>query len=273
MSIKLFLTDLDGTLLVRGQTVSTKNIQAVKDMIKAGVIFSIATGRMYQASIKIAKALEVDVPIITYNGALIKTVNGEIIYEDCLEPEIVAEITEFCQQQNWHLHNYSEDKLYFAEHNDLAISYEEALDIKGEAVGWQRMKTLTMNVPKLLSMTHNREETFERIEILKSKFGDKVNVTSSKTNYVEIFKPNVSKAEATKILAKRFNIPIENVMAIGDSYNDLPMLKSAGHSVAMGNAADEVKVVCEFVTGDCNEDGFAQAVYKYVLNEERKVDE
>ena len=55
-------------------------------------------------------------------------------------------------------------------------------------------------------------------------------------------------------------------MAIGDSYNDLPMLKAAGHSVAMGNAPDDIKSVCEFITGDCQDDGFAQAVYKYVLN-------
>ena len=265
MSIKLFVTDLDGTLLPTGQDVSPKNVKAVQDMVKAGVIFTIATGRMYSASVNIAKNLGVDVPIITYNGALIKSVSGKIFHTDYLSPEIVVAITNFCQKQNWHLQNYSNDVLYFPEHNEFAKGYEEALGISGETIGWESMLKHTENVPKLLSITPNVEETMQRISMLKSEFGDKINAIQSMPIYVEITCPKVSKAAAISILAKQLNIDNSEIMVIGDSYNDLPMLKSAGHSVAMGNAPDDVKSVCEFVTGNCNEDGFAQAVYEHVL--------
>ena len=265
MSIKLFVTDLDGTLLPGGQNVSAKNIKAVQDMVNAGVKFTIATGRMYSASVNIAKSLGVDVPIITYNGALIKTVGGEIIYSNYLEADLIVELINFCEDRNWHLQSYSNDILYYAEHNKFARDYEEVLNIpEGIEVGWNGLKKLTENVPKLLSIAETAEESTERIRILKENFGDRIDAAKSNATYTEITKNGVSKASAIKILADKFNIDISEVMAIGDSYNDLPMLKAAGHSVAMGNATDEVKAACEFITGDCKSDGFAQAVYKYV---------
>ena len=266
MSIKLFVTDLDGTLLPAGQEVPVANIKAVRDMVNAGVIFTIATGRMYSASVKIAKSLGVDVPIITYNGALIKTVGGEVFHSAYLDPELIIEITDFCQERNWHLQSYSNDNLYYPEYNDFAKGYEAALKIsEGTAIGWDGMRRYTENVPKLLSISSGAEETAQRIKVLKEKFGDRINAIRSNAEYTEITRPEVSKAAAVKILANKWNIDNSDVMAIGDSYNDLPMLKSAGHSVAMGNAPEDVKAVCEFVTDTCANNGFAKAVYKYVL--------
>ena len=79
MAIKLFVTDLDGTLLPTQATVSEGNIRAVQEAVAAGVTVTIATGRMYRAALPVAQALGVNVPIITYNGALIKTVDGKVI--------------------------------------------------------------------------------------------------------------------------------------------------------------------------------------------------
>ena len=266
MSIKLFVTDLDGTLLPEGQKVPPSNIKAVQDMIEAGIIFTIATGRMYSASVEIARSLDVDVPIITYNGALIKTVGGEVFYSAYLEPELIAEITDFCQERNWHLQSYSNDNLYYPEYNDFAKGYEAALKIpEGTAIGWDGLRNCTVNVPKMLSISSGAEETAQRIKALKEKFGDKINAIRSNAEYTEIIRPEVSKAAAVMILAKKWNIDRSEIMAIGDSYNDLPMLRAAGHSVAMDNAPDDVKEVCEFMTDDCKDDGFAKAVYQFVI--------
>ena len=265
MSVKLFVTDLDGTLLPSGQNVSEKNIKAVQDMVKAGITVTIATGRMYRAAVSIAKILGVDVPIITYNGALIKSVSGEIFYSNYLLPEVVVELTNFFEENDWHLQNYSNDELRFAHHNKFAIGYETSQKVSGVEVGWNEMKKFTENVPKLLSISSNAEETNQRIKILREKFKNKVDVTNSAPIYTEIMSPGVSKASAILILAEKLKINVSEVMAIGDSNNDLPMLKAAGQSIAMGNAVDAVKSVCNFVTDTCENDGFAQAVYKYVL--------
>ena len=100
MSIKLFVTDLDGTLLPSGAAVPPENIEAVKRAVDAGVIVTIATGRMYRAALPVAEALGVDVPIITYNGAMIKSTKGKVYYTNFLKPEIICQVIDF--NLDWH---------------------------------------------------------------------------------------------------------------------------------------------------------------------------
>ena len=263
--IKLFVSDIDGTLLIPGKKISARNIDAVKRMTDAGIIVTIATGRMYRAALPIAKELGVNVPIITYNGALIKSTNGEIIHAEYLPENLVVDIVSFYEKRGWHLQSYSEDKLIVPVYNDHIKTYEESQKVKAEVVGWEGMKARTFQVCKLLSIAETEEENLQHMAELKKEFGDKIEITKSAPVFTEIICHGVSKASAIKILAEKFNIPREKVMAIGDSDNDLAMLKAAGIGVAMGNATDEVKNFCAFITGNCEDDGFAQAVDKFVF--------
>ena len=265
MSVKLFVSDVDGTLLSAGKKISARNIEAVKRMTDAGITVTIATGRMYRAALPIAKELGVNVPIITYNGALIKSTNGKVIHAEYLPEDIVVELVNFYEKHGWYLQNYSEDTLYYPAYNDYAKYYETNQKVQGTAIGWEGMKTKTSHVCKLLSIADNLDETLRRMAKLKAAFGDKIDVTKSTPIFTEIVCPNVSKASAVKILAEKLGVDRAEVLAIGDSDNDLPMLKAAGTSIAMGNATDEVKKACDLVTGICEEDGFSQAVDKFVF--------
>ncbi len=265
MAIKLFVTDLDGTLLPTGTKVSEKNIQAVRDAVTAGVTVTIATGRMYRATLPVARAIGVDVPIITYNGALIRTLEGETLYSNFLDPELVGEVMDFFEARKWHLQSYSRDQLYFPEYNECAAFYEEAQQMKGNVVGWKGLREHREETAKLLSISSGEAETHERVEAVKAQFEGRLDVMSSQPRYTEIVSPGISKAAAIEQLAKKMGIGRGEIMAIGDSDNDLPMLRSAGKSIAMGNALSRVKEVCDYVTGSCEEDGFAEAVYRYVL--------
>ena len=266
MAIKLFVSDIDGTLLVSGKNISAKNIEAVQKMVEAGITVTLGTGRMYHAALPVAQALGVNVPLITYNGALIKSVSGEVFYEKPLPPEIVVEVTNFFEKNNWHIQNYSEDKLYFAVYDEYAKYYENNQKVKGQTIGWEEMKKKTAHVCKMLGISSGLEETEKISAAVKKEFGDKISITRSTPIFNEIVCPGISKASAIKILEQRLGIDNSEVMAIGDSNNDLPMLKAAGKSIAMGNATDEIKSFCDYTTGFCEDDGFAEAVYKYVLN-------
>lgn len=268
MSIKLFVTDLDGTLLPSGQQVSDENIKAAQSAVSAGVTVTIATGRMYKAALPVAKALGVDVPIITYNGALIKTVAGEVLYSNYLAPDLVCRVIDYCREKDWYLQIYSQDELYYAECNKYAKAYEADQQIKGHAVGWDGLKEHTAAVCKLLSITDGAAETDARIAELRSVFGEVLSPVRSKAQYAEIINPGVSKAAGIRNLAERLGISIADTMAIGDAENDLPMLKAAGHSVAMGNAVEAVKKVCDYETGTCAENGWAEAVQRFVLEQQ-----
>lgn len=265
MNIKLFVTDLDGTLLPSGASVPPGNIEAVKRAVRAGVIVTIATGRMYRAALPVARALGVDVPIITYNGAVIRSVTGKVYDENFLPADIVPEVLSFCRARAWHVQLYADDVLYFPEHNRYAEEYEADQEIKGVTVGWEGLAEHKEHVAKLLSISDGAEETAERIRALNEAFGSRVQAMRSNPNYMEIVVPGVSKASALKKLAKKLGVSLDEVMAIGDSNNDLPLLKAAGHSVAMGNALPEVKAACEFTVGTCEEGGFAEAIERFVL--------
>lgn len=265
MDIKLFVTDLDGTLLPSGAEVPRRNIEAAQRAVRAGVTVTIATGRMYRAALPVARALGVDVPIITYNGAVIKSVSGKVYDENFLPPDVVGEVLSFCRARAWHVQLYADDVLYFAEHDAYAVAYEENQALRGETVGWDGLAAHAEHVAKLLVISDGAEQTAECVAALNEAFGGRVQAMRSNPAYTEVVVPGVTKASALRKLASMLSVPLDAVMAIGDSNNDLPMLQAAGHSVAMGNALPEVKAVCEFSVGTCEEGGFAEAIERYVL--------
>jgi Cof subfamily protein (haloacid dehalogenase superfamily) len=267
MDIKLVVTDLDGTLLPEGTHVPKPNVDAVKAAAAQGVTVTIATGRMFAAALPIARQLSVDVPIITYNGSLIKSVKGEVYDEHFLPEDVIGDIVEFCEAREWHVQSYADDQLYFAEHDVFARRYEAQQGVKGLTEGWPGLRKITKKVSKMLIIGSTAEQTEARIKELRDAFGDRVEVMRSNAQFAEIVCPGVSKASALKTLAEKLGIGMENVLAIGDSNNDLPMLQTAGHSVAMGNAVPEVRNSCEFTVASCDENGFAEAIEKYVLKD------
>ena len=107
--------------------------------------------------------------------------------------------------------------------------------------------------------------TLARTEAMLAEFGERVDVTRSADRLIEIVPKGISKASALCSLAAKLGIAIEETMAIGDAYNDLPMLKAAGKSIAMGNAFPEVKEVTDYETLTCEENGLAAAIYHYVF--------
>ncbi|MCR5758695.1 MAG: Cof-type HAD-IIB family hydrolase [Selenomonas sp.] len=268
MTIKLLATDLDGTLLRSGKPVSAGNVAAAQEAAKAGTIVTIATGRMYRAAMPVAEALGLDVPIITYNGALIKSTSGKIYYEQYLDEDICRRVVDFAAARNWYLQTYSGDELYYSACGEFSQRYEYSQKVKGKTLGYAGMREQVSRMYKMLVITDDPAVTQDWMAELQVEFGDRITLTQSSKDFIEIISPGVSKAAALVRLADMLHIDIRETMAIGDASNDLPMLEAAGFSVAMGNATAEVKAVTDAVTGHCDEDGWAQAVHKYILNRE-----
>ncbi len=264
--IKLFVTDIDGTLMPAGGRVSEKNIAAVQAMRRAGIEVAIATGRMYRAALPVAAQLKVPVPIIAYNGALIKSSAGEVLHTRYLDAPDALRLMNFFEECGWHLQSYVDDVLYVPERNDCAKYYEDAQKVEAVEVGWSGLRERVEGITKLLSIADTPDETAARLAELESIFGGQVEVTRSAPRFVEFMARGVSKASAIKILADKLNVDTAQVMAIGDSDNDLAMLTGVGVGVAMGNAVPAVKAACKLITDTCDNDGFAAAVYDYALS-------
>lgn len=266
MAIKLLAVDLDDTLLDKSSQVSPRCREAIKKAVEKGVTVTVATGRMYAAALPFARQLELDVPIITYNGALIKSsLSGEVLFEQTLDQAVAADVLTLFRERGWYIQVYVGDQLYIAEPNERARIYENLTKVKAIPVG-EDLYSMSEHVLKMLSLA-NESEIQEISRVIQDKFKGKVFAPISRPTYLEIVHPSINKGRSLDFLASRLGITRNEVMAIGDSNNDLDMIEYAGLGVAMGNALPNVKAAANVVTLANDEDGVAEAIYKYILAE------
>ena len=265
--IRMIVSDLDGTMVDDTFQIPEDNIKAVKEASARGVLVTIATGRMYCSALPYARRLGIDVPLIAYNGAIVKTVGGERISAEFLPSDVVKNVLRFIFEHGWYVQLYREGKLYYAKATEAALAYEKASGVPGNAVGEEGLLERTDEVPKLLVVTKDEASGDEALAMLSEKFPTEIMAMKSKSNYIEVVVPGVSKAKAVIALAAKHGIAADEIMALGDSGNDVSMLKACGLGVAMGNATEEVKAEADVVTGICEKGGVAEAIYRYVLED------
>lgn len=261
--IKAIISDIDGTLLNKNLEYSPRLSAAIKAAEARGVIFTLATGRMYVSAKNAVRGLDIKVPIICYNGAYIREFNGpDILYQQSLESEAANKILTACQTNDWHAQYYINEELYCAVDSERIRKYAQLTGVQHHVLG-EDFYAPQEPISKILLIDEQRDLSVI-CQILKNT-GANVDFTSSKPSFLEIIPKGVSKGAAIKKLAAHLNISTEDIMAVGDSYNDMEMLKSVGHGVAMGNAEPALKAIARYVTDDHNADGLAKAIEKYVL--------
>ncbi len=264
MSIKLIAVDLDDTLLDTTIAVSPRTREVIRQAIAQGITVTVATGRMFCSAVKIARQLELDVPIITYNGAMIKScLSEEVLYHRPIENDLALDVLNLFRERGWYIQAYIDDTLYVEELNDKAQQYGKLAGVKPYPIG-DRLYTITGAPTKLLSIA-DPDDIGAIWRVVEERFPGRVYIAQSKPHYLEMAHPDVNKGKALGFLADKLNITRDEVMAIGDSINDLDMIEYAGWGVAMGNAHERVKAVAQAVTLGNDEDGVAEAIIKYAL--------
>lgn len=266
MDIKLIATDMDDTLLNEREEVSDRTAAAIRGAMAAGVNVVLATGRMFQSAKVFADALALDLPLITYNGALVRPRSGKALFARTIEQSAAAAVLALFKEQGWYVQTYIDDILYVKEYTDESAYYEKLTQVKARPVGDAVFKG-TEGVLKILALTHDEELMAHiRAEVCR-RFGQRLYVATSKSCYLEITHPAVNKGQALAFLAQHLGISAQEIMAVGDGANDIDMLRYAGLGVAMGNAKNVVQGAADAVTGTNREDGLAQAIERYVLRQ------
>ena len=269
MAIRMIVTDMDGTLLSPTNCIPEANKAVLQEAAARGIRVAIATGRMHRSALPFAEELAVAVPIISCNGALVKTAAGEEMFSSCIAPEVVRAVLDFMKAHGWYVQLYTDDRLLFVEHDKRACSYEKGAGVQGEAVGWDGLYAKSARVHKLLSMTVGGEETDARAAELSERFRGQATAVRSKERYIDIMAPGVSKAASIERLAKSFGIEMAEVLALGDSDNDSEMLQAAGIGVAMTTGTKAAKRAADFLAENEAADGVARAVRAYAFGEKQ----
>jgi len=261
---KMIAIDLDGTLFTDQLTISPNTITAIRQAISLGTVVTIATGRMYSSAKQIAEQLGIDVPLITYQGAMIRTAGEEeALYERAVSPDIAQKLVGIARDQNIHLQVYQDDILYGAAETDKLIAYAKAVQVpykvEPDLMGLAQKgftKLLFIDEPDVLALLQ------KQLQVL---FGASAYIEKSKKNYLEVTHPEANKGSALLFLANKLGIDRSEIIGIGDNHNDAELLKAAGLGIAMGNAVQEVKDMADFVSRSNNDDGVMYAIDKFIL--------
>lgn len=261
---KLIAVDLDGTLLTDNLEVAPETVEAVQQAVKAGTIVTIATGRMLASAKQFAKQLEIDVPIIAYQGATIQDLyTEEILYERLISPEISKKVIEFAKENNVHLQVYKNDQLYGPVENDILVTYAEKTKVSYfvepdlfKLAEDGLTKAIFVDEPHVLAPLQ---------EELANLLGETAHITKSTPRFLEVTHPEANKGHALSHLAQSLGIDPSQTIGIGDNFNDKELITTAGLGVAMENAVDELKNLADYTTLSNNDQGVKHVIEKFVL--------
>ncbi|MBM7566919.1 Cof-type HAD-IIB family hydrolase [Paenibacillus sacheonensis] len=264
MTYKLIAIDIDDTLLTDDIVVTPGTKAALAAAIERGVFVTLATGRMFPSAKKIAKQIELNVPIITYQGSLVKTLLDEqVLYERYVPEDAARELLAFCQANDLHLQLYIDDVLYVREDNEKARNYSALSNIPFAVE--PDFETLIAKPSTKMLMIDDPARLDEMAEKLAPLIGDRVHITKSKAHYLEVTHKEGTKGHAIAFMAEHIGCTLDEVIAIGDSWNDHEMIEAAGLGVAMGNALPKLKEIAQFVTKSNNEEGVKHVIDKFIL--------
>lgn len=263
---KLVVIDLDNTLLNEEHKISEKNKEMVQKVRSKGIEVIIATGRMYISAKPYLKALSLDNSTIVYNGAMVKDVETDkTIYHKPIDKKHAKEIITDIKKEGLHINLYQDDKLYVDQDNEYTKRYEEVSGI--QAVQVEDLTELDIIDPtKLLIIEDDPELHVYYQKYLDEKYGDIIDVTESKSYFIEIGAKGVNKGKTLQKLISEKDIERNEIIAIGDSYNDLEMLSYAGTGIAMKNAPEEIKKKADMIAPHNEEDGVAVILDKLIMN-------
>ena len=270
--IKLVLIDIDGTLVRDDKTLPAENEEAIKEALQSGVLVTLVTGRNYGAAKEIIDKLQLDVPVVLQNGAFIyRPYSGEVIRKVGLTGDVAKRVIHLCRQEGTFYILYRE----FLMQKDMLIDQDYdgpfSMYLKRNAVRLDRVEDVTSFISgevAEVALLGNEDRILRVLRQLGD--GDNFTVIKSLTRedeaFYEIFGPKVGKGEALNYLCQHFGVSPEEVMFIGDAYNDIDIMPLVGFPVAMGNAVEEVKKFAKAVTKSNNEGGVAWAIRHFVLS-------
>ena len=276
--MKIFFTDLDGTLLTDDKRISDTDMRSIRSMIDAGHKFVICTGRPLTSAKKLAEQygfLEPGFLLVSFNGGLIYDCGAQKpILTRYIPVSEVKAIMDAAHASGMHAHTYSGD-LVVSEYETeqlktycslMKMDYVVVKDIReyyGEFVNVVVKPPIKVNI--ITPFEHSSLVNF-RAEMRKTSAGKLFDVFS-KPEMLEFSHMQSNKGDAVRFMADYYKVGIEDTIAVGDEENDCPMIKAAGVGVAVANASQIVKDCADYVTvNDNNHSGITEVIEKFVLH-------
>jgi Cof subfamily protein (haloacid dehalogenase superfamily) len=263
-SIRALLADVDGTLVTKEKVLTRRAIGAVRRLREHGVVFFVTSGRPPRGMRMLVEPLGLRDPMAAFNGGMIILPDLSVVDERPLPCDVVPAVVDT-------IHTHGLD-VWIYRATDWYVRSPKAGHVDREASTVQFLPTvvptfegLLDRVVKIVGVSDDLDSVARCEADAQKQFGAHVSAARSQPYYLDVTHPTANKGAVIERFAKFLNLPLEHIATIGDQPNDVLMFKRSGLSIAMGNASEEVQRQATYVTSSCEEEGFANAVERFIL--------
>lgn len=258
--------DLDGTLTNHDKVVTPRTRQALLKAQEQGAIIILASGRPTYGIVPVAECLELEKRggyILSYNGGnIVNAKTGEKLFSQFLPDAVIPILYKYAKEKSHALLGYAGNEIITEMPEDQYVKEESRINKMNIRKVDNLLDALEPHPTKLL-MTGDPTDMLKAEEELVEILGEKMDIFRSAPFFLELVPKGIDKAQSLLRLLSKINLTPADLMAFGDGYNDLSMLKLAGVGVAMANAAPEVRADADYVTLSNEEDGVAAALLHF----------
>lgn len=271
-AIRLIATDLDGSLLDNCSRISPYNLSAIRKAQAKGIIFAACTGRFPENAAMVMLEKGIECPVISLNGSVIEmSLLKDRIFEKFLSPRSAEETFEALERLGEGYHIFGKGTVVsrheeHKHHSELDFRRKDYQNNVRYEYGLQACKKALMK-PVYKYFIYLRRQS-KPPEVLRAELGniEGASLTQSGEMNMEVIPSDADKGSGLKMLSERLGIRREEIMAVGDQLNDLPMLRFAGIGVAVANAPEMVRQAADAVTDRNDQDGVGKAIEKYCFS-------
>jgi Cof subfamily protein (haloacid dehalogenase superfamily) len=262
--IRLLLSDVDGTLVTPEKVLTGRSIQAVHALHDAGIRFAVTSGRPPMGMSMLVDPLAITTPIAAFNGGLFVNPDMTTIEQKVIPSELVASIIAALEAFDLSIWVYRGAEWFVRDLDGPHVAREAS------TVGFQPSRVLSFEgiddgVAKVVGVSDDHDAVERATGAAHEEFGDHVSASRSQAYYLDVTHPRANKGGVVRFLSASYDIPSEQIATIGDMPNDVLMFAHSGLSVAMGNADMGVQRAARRVTTSNADEGFANAVERFVL--------
>jgi Cof subfamily protein (haloacid dehalogenase superfamily) len=263
-AIRLLLADVDGTLVTGDKVLTDRAITAVHRLHDAGILFAVTSGRPPRGMSMLVGPLELRTPIAAFNGGLIVDPDMSVVEQRVLPQDLVVPILRLLTSFGLSVWSYRGADWYVPDLLGAHVA-RESRTVRFDPTLATDLEQITDNLAKIVGVSDDHDAVESAAAAARDHFGDHVAAARSQPYYVDVTHPEANKGSVARYLSTRYAIPAGQIATIGDMPNDVLMFSHSGLSIAMGNAGPEVQRAARRVTTSNEEEGFANAVERFVL--------
>lgn len=265
-AVRLVIADVDGALVTNDKVLTPRAISAITRLRTANVLFAITSGRPPKGMKMVIDALQLTEPISAFNGGVVVNPDLSVVASHLLSADLAAEVIRVLRQHGLDVWLYTDTDWYVMESNAPHVAREQ-WTVKFPPTVVADFGPHLQHVAKITGISDDLPAVARCEKEMQAWGGERISAERSQPYYLDVTHPNANKGQVVLMLSKLLSIPPEQIATIGDMPNDVLMFAKSGLSIAMGNASPEVQKAARYVTTTNEEEGFANAMERYVLHE------